>query len=283
MRKIEKQIDEYIEYCDKVRNLSQNTINFKRWTFDNFLSYTKINDIKRLSNKDINEWMSYQKQNGCIGSTINVRLSQIKALLSYYERQGVVFYKLNIKSVLKTQETPCRIKYYSAEQIERALECASFRVQLMIRLCYECGLRISELRNLKLDDISGRRILFIGKGAKNREVYFSEQTRKMLDSFISAENIVDYLWINKRGTKVGDVMRPSTIRYHMKRAFSEAGFDDFFPHALRHSFATNICDNGAPLPVAQKMLGHSRITTTERYVHSFDSHIKQYFDQYSFA
>ena len=68
----------------------------------------------------------------------------------------------------------------------------------------------------------------------------------------------------------------------MTRAFERAGYYGFYPHSLRHSFATNLCDSGAPMVVTQKMLGHSNLGTTERYVHTFDGRLKEYFERYKF-
>lgn len=149
----------------------------------------------------------------------------------------------------------------------------------MIQLCFECGFRISELRSLRLDDIDGNKVTFIGKGSKLREVYMSDETRSKLDCWIQAERVDDYLWANSRGGPIC----VEEIRHRLQKPFYKAGFTNFHPHALRHSFATNICSNGAPLPIAQRMLGHKHITTTERYVHTFDNHLSDYFSEYAFA
>lgn len=283
MRKLEKQVNEYINYCEKVRGLSSNSIDNKHFVFKQFLNYIDKDSLEELTNKDIEDWIIFQKERGCKGSTINVRLSQIKAFLRYFELRNVYSSRLNPKIILKAKENASKPVYYNDEQIEFALQYADERTALMIKLCYECGFRVSELQSLTIQNIKGRCILFVGKGSKQREVYISEQTKKELDKYIEKHNLTEHLWVAQRGRTFGKPIESKTIRYHMEKAFWAAGFSEFHPHCLRHSFATNICNHGAPLPVAQKMLGHSRITTTERYVHSFDGHLMQYFDQYRFA
>ena len=283
MRKLEKQIKEYIDYCEKVRSLSFNTIKNKKWILNDFMNEIKKDSIEKLTNKDIEKYMIIQKERGCLGSTINVRVSQIKAFLRYFELRNIYSTRLNPKIILKAKENAYKPIYYNDEQIKLALQYADERTSLMIKLCYECGFRISELQSLTIQNIKDRCILFIGKGSKQREVYISEQTKKELDEYILSNHITNHLWLGRSSVNYGRPIKERTIRYNLEKVFCEAGFPEFHPHCLRHSFATNICNNGAPLPVAQKMLGHSRITTTERYVHSFDGHLMEYFDQYRFA
>lgn len=281
MRKIEKQFEEYIEYCTVIRRMSPKTITTKKWVCKCLLEETEIDDIGKLSNSDVMAWMALQTRRGCAGRTINARLIHLIAMIHYFQDMGLAFPNLQIRMMTKVGEVPPRRVYYTKEQIEKVLSYADRLEWLCISLCYDCGLRISELRNLRLNNIDGQCIRFIGKGSKAREVYMSEETRARLDDWIESEKITDYLWVRK-SRRPGRPMTEGNLRYQMREPFEKAGIFDFYPHALRHSFATNICDNGAPLPIAQKMLGHSNLRTTERYVHTFDGHLKQYFDQYKF-
>lgn len=284
MRKIENQMNDYLDYCENVRQMSYHTIKNKRWCYQNFIKQSKLKCIEDVSNKQINEWMTSQKLKGCSGRTINSRLVHLKAMLQYFIDTGVAIPNLNIRLITKTNEMPPRRVYYSQQQIDGVLALADQREWLLIKLCYECGFRISELTTLRLSNINGNKITFIGKGSKIREVYISKETRKHLDDWIEDNGVIDYLWLNSyHHSKKMSPVDTNTIRYYMRGAFERAGIKDFYPHALRHSFATNICNNGAPLPIAQRMLGHANVTTTERYVHSFDGHLEEYFNQYMFA
>ena len=282
MKKIDKQIEEYLNYCENIRRLSKQTLRNKRWAFKWLLDSAKINDISQLSNDDLSKWIMEQTARGCSGRTINVRISNILTAVSYFKDTGVTFTNLNTTLVLKAKEMPPKRSYYTSEQIKRVLSYADRIEWLLISLCYDCGFRISELQRLRLSNIDGQRITFIGKGSKMREVYMSSETKERLDQWIEAEKITDYLWPTKY-TLTPRPITTETCRYLMQKPFHKAGITDFYPHALRHSFATNICNNGAPLPIAQKMLGHSNLATTEHYVHTFDGHLKEYFNEYKFA
>ena len=96
--------------------------------------------------------------------------------------------------------------------------------------------------------------------------------------FIKNHKIQNSLWGK---TLNGEPPTPSTIRKKLKRAFLKAGFKDFYPHALRHSFATNLQSKGASVAEIKEMMGHASIATTERYLHGFDGKLRELFEKYS--
>lgn len=283
MRKIEQQLDEYIEYCKEVRRMSDQTIHGKRWICKNLLESVDINSIEELSNKHINDWVKEQTARGCSGRTVNGRLVNVVAMIRYFQDMGVQMPELKLRFIIKQKETPPHRVHYSKSQIEQVLRYADCFEWLAIRLCFDCGFRISELRNLRLMNFDGRRVSFIGKGSKLRETYISEETRKRLDDWIARERITDYLWEIETSNKVRHLLSVEEIRVRMRKPFYKAGYVNFYPHSLRHSFATDIVENGASLEVTKEMLGHANVTVTERYVHSFEGHLSEYFDQYKFA
>lgn len=282
MRKIEEQFNEYLSYCQNVRLMSQQTMQGKKWVLHNFLENTNVTNVTLLSNRDVTRWIESQTARGVAGRTINTRLAHLIAALRYFQDMGVNMPDLKLRLLVKAKEQPPRRTYYSKEQIDKVLSFADRLEWLLISMCYDCGFRISELRNLRLLNIDGQKVNFVGKGSKARESYMSTETRRRLDSWIQRERIVDYLWV-REGENNKKPLTIEEIRHLMKKPFEKAGFVDFYPHALRHSFATGICESGAPLPIAQKMLGHSNLATTERYVHTFDGHLREYFNEYKFA
>ena len=282
MKIIEKQLDEYMDWCQHVKMVTNSTIRCKRWTYKNFLESIELDDLTKITNNDINVWIANQTRRGCCGRSANVRVSHLLAAIRYFEDEGVVFSGLDRKNVSRAKELPARRNYYTQDQIDLALSFADRLEWLLISLSYDCGLRLSELRNLKLSCVSGQRIEIVGKGSKIREVYMSQITKQRLDDWIESEKIQNYLWPSNHKSHKSKPLTPEALRLVMRRPFERAGIKNFHPHALRHSFATNICNNGAPLPVVQKMLGHSSIMTTERYIHNFDGRLREYFDRYRF-
>ena len=281
LKSIDKQIDEYLNYCENVRRMSEQTLHSKRWICREFLKTIKIDSLSELSNKHINEWIAEQTARGCSGRTINSRLVNLVAMLRYFQDMGISFPKLKLRLIIKCKEQPPRRVYYTREQIKQVLRYADHLEWLLIKLCFDCGLRISELRNLRLMNLNGRMVTFIGKGSKARESYMSEEARSRLDDWIQRNRISDFIWVRTPGKN--EPMSVEDIRYLMRKPFYQAGFKNFYPHALRHSFATDIQKHGASLMETKEMLGHARIETTERYVHGLEGHLEYFFDKYKFT
>lgn len=281
LKSIDKQIDEYLNYCENVRRMSEQTLHGKRWICREFLKTIKIDSLSELSNKHINEWIAEQTARGCSGRTINSRLVNLVAMLRYFQDMGISFPKLKLRLIIKCKEQPPRRVYYTREQIEQVLRYADHLEWLLIKLCFDCGLRISELRNLRLMNLNGRMVTFIGKGSKARESYMSKEAKNHLDDWIQRNRISDFIWVRTPGKN--EPMSVEDIRYLMRKPFYQAGFKNFYPHALRHSFATDIQKHGASLMETKEMLGHARIETTERYVHGLEGHLEYFFDKYKFT
>lgn len=281
IRQIDKQIDEYLNYYENVRRMSEQTLHSKRWICREFLKTIKIDSLSELSNKHINEWIEEQTARGCSGRTINGRLVNLVAMLRYFQDMGISFPKLKLRLIIKCKEQPPRRVYYTREQIDQVLRYADHLEWLLIKLCFDCGLRISELRNLRLMNLNGRMVTFIGKGSKARESYMSKEAKTRLDDWIQRNRISDFIWVRTPGKN--EPMSVEDIRYLMRKPFYQAGFKNFYPHALRHSFATDIQKHGASLMETKEMLGHARIETTERYVHGLEGHLEYFFDKYKFT
>lgn len=281
IRQIDKQIDEYLNYCENVRRMSEQTLHGKRWICREFLKTIKIDSLSELSNKHINEWIAEQTARGCSGRIINSRLVNLVAMLRYFQDMGISFPKLKLRLIIKCKEQPPRRVYYTREQIEQVLRYADHLEWLLIKLCFDCGLRISELRNLRLMNLNGRMVTFIGKGSKARESYMSKEAKNRLDDWTQRNRISDFIWVRTPGKN--EPMSVEDIRYLMRKPFYQAGFKNFYPHALRHSFATDIQKHGASLMETKEMLGHARIETTERYVHGLEGHLEYFFDKYKFT
>ena len=147
------------------------------------------------------------------------------------------------------------------------------RNRAMIEVLYSCGLRVSELVNLKLTDLDRREgfLRIIGKGDKERLVPIGSHALKEIDNYMPDRNSLDikpghgdYMFLNRRGRKLSREMVFMIIRDLAR----EAGIQKTVsPHTLRHSFATHLVEGGADLRAVQEMLGHESITTTEIYTH----------------
>lgn len=147
------------------------------------------------------------------------------------------------------------------------------RDRAIIEVLYGCGLRVSELVNLKLTDISWKEefVRVIGKGNKQRLAPISTRALKQIEYYLPFRSSIDekkgeedYLFISKRGKHLSRI----TVFYIVKVLAERAGITkDISPHTFRHSFATHLLERGANLRAIQVMLGHESISTTEIYTH----------------
>ena len=276
MHKINQQIIDYLNYCEKVRGMSLTTMCAKKNILNKFITVTRINDLHMLTNEVFNSWVAYLIERGVTPRSINTYNAIVLAMTQYYRGIGVDI-PLQLSLIGKLRENAVRRKFYSCEAIETAISYADFETSLMIKIMFETGMRISELTHLKVSDFNGRRIQFIGKGRKLREVYIHEDTLYKLRDFLQGKTAGEYLF----ATLNGEPPTVATIRKRLRRPFLAAGFAEFYPHALRHSFATNLQLKGASVEEIKEMMGHESIATTEQYLHGFEGRLEELFDKYS--
>lgn len=272
---IYQQVEEYMTYCRYTRQMSLQTLRTKEHTYRHFIIGSGCEDLTKLTNAQFDQWVRYNSERGVSPRAINTRIAHVLAMLRYFREMGLDM-PIKIPLVHKLKEGPARRNFYTKDQINKVLKFADEMGGLMIRICFDAGLRITELTNLRLSNFCGRRITFVGKGFKARESYISKNTEKLLNKYIKKHNITDWLWINEHGRHMGSCM----VRIHLREPFEAAGLTNFYPHSLRHSFATNLQEKGASLMEIQQMVGHADAATTQRYLHGLDGHLEQLFMKY---
>lgn len=275
------QIEEYLDYC-RARQFTEQTMDTKSRVLFKFAELGIIDDMQKLTNKDINKWMAMQSSGAATGNkisgrTINGRLNHIVAFIKYLRDMD---YDISVKTRLiePAKEKPPRRSWFTREQVERVLENAKPMEKLLISLTFDSGLRATELRNLRLKNINGREMNIVGKGNKAGTVFMTPRTKLWMNEWINNKGITDYLW----PSPAYDDGRPYSIdelRYRMRREFERAGIEGFYLHAMRHSFATDIQTRGASISQAQRLLRHSNSATTEVYLHALDNGMIGVYDQ----
>ena len=276
MRKIEKQVIDYLNYCKKVRGMSPVTMLAKQNILERFVTVTKVENLQDLTNEIFNIWVSDLTERGVAPRSINTYNATIIAMVRYYRGIGMGI-PLRVSLIGKLREGAVRRQFYTVTEVETAVSYANFETGLMIEIMFETGMRIAELTHLKVSDFTGRRIQFIGKGRKPREVYIHEDTLYKLRNFLEYRGITGgYLF----ATLNGEPPTVATIRKRLCKPFILAGLEGFYPHALRHSFATNLQMRGASVEEIKEMMGHESIATTERYLHGFEGRLEELFDKY---
>tara|TARA_B100001063_G_scaffold36565_2_gene30076 strand:- start:782 stop:1681 length:900 start_codon:yes stop_codon:yes gene_type:complete len=270
------------------RNLSYNsTESYVQDTLKliNFFSDQNLNKkISNINNSDIREFI-FQQSKLIKPSSQSRLISSLKNFFDYLIVEKIIttnpvdsieYPKIatKIPKTLSTNEIDQLIAYLKKSKNNSLRNCA------ILEVLYSCGLRVSELINIKISDIFFDEFLIkiLGKGNKERFVPMSKMVKNMIKDYIKIErfNIVskkgneDILFLNNRGKKLSRVMIFTILNIAKKGLGIKKKIS---PHVLRHSFATHLIENGADISSIQHMLGHTNITTTERYLHVSKKHL----------
>lgn len=273
---LREQINNYIDYC-KERNMTYQTIHSKYYALKLFADYTNITDMRDCTNQDLNAWLDSMTnrpmESKVSPATQRKYQKDFKAFVIFLREDQNIHMPLKLTRLRRfviDSSLESNHSYYSQHQIETALEFANKTEKLMIKLLFDTGLRLSEFQSIKIEDIDfyERSIRVIGKGRKHAKVYFTTKTSLLLQEFIQQKHFFqhDYLWSSQRNGDLPYVC--TTLRAKISRPFLKAGFSDFHPHALRHSFATDLIDRGATLQEVQCLMRHSSSRVTEIYIHN---------------
>lgn len=245
-----------------------------------------LSDPAQVTRFEIMDYLEYCQEAEMAVSTISRRLISIKLFFRYLVSENVL--EENITEVM---DSPRLLKlipdFLSENEVESLLEASNGpqilqkRNRLILELLYSCGLRVSELCNLKMDAPDFQRSIMRvkGKGSKERIVPFGNTAESLMMNYLrkvrpelDKTGKVPELILSKNGKKITRAM----VWQLIKKLALEAGIDkNIFPHTLRHSFASHLLKNGADLRVIQEMLGHSDIVTTQIYTHVDHSRLAQ--------
>ena len=182
-----------------------------------------------------------------------------------------------LKSPKVPRSLPKSLTKEDVKKLIKAVPPTRKRDRLIILLLYGTGLRVSEVCNLKIEDIDFKRGILIvkgGKGAKDRVVPIPDFLLKEIEDYLKTrEDGSEYLFVEVRREKK-DRISPKTVWYLLKKYGEKAGIR-VTPHMLRHSFATHMLEKGVDIRVIQEILGHSNLSTTQIYTKVTVEHLKR--------
>ncbi|MBA3026952.1 MAG: tyrosine-type recombinase/integrase [Sulfurimonas sp.] len=188
--------------------------------------------------------------------TISKKLSAIRSFAEYLRDNDFTIVLKADDSVKVAKTLP---KPVSHKHILEALAHADLEEHLVVVMLYTLGVRISELSNIKLTDISASWIRVLGKGNKQRDIPLLDSTKKLLDEYLTNSNPKKFLFERNRGK-----LSENSLRYIVTKVFKRVALK-VTPHQLRHSYATALLNSGAPIVDVSELLGHSSMATTQIY------------------
>jgi len=277
----------FIDELNYEKNYSNLTINGYLSDLNIFLEYLNNNNIKNYNNveyQDIRLFINYLYESNYTNKTISRNISAIRSFFKYLKANNYI--DNNPCSLISNPKLEKRLpKYLNFDEIEKLLNSfdnnnfIGLRNSLILEMLYSTGIRVSEITNIKLKDISlfNKTIKISGKGNKERMVYFGTVCLNLLDLYLKRSYPIlnkdnsDYLILSKTGKKIND----REIRRVVDEAAIIAGIKiKISPHVLRHTFATHMLTEGADLRSVQELLGHENLSTTQVYTHLTNEKIR---------
>ncbi|MDR2028212.1 MAG: tyrosine-type recombinase/integrase [Treponema sp.] len=282
-------LGEYLRYLGSVRGVSGRTLRSYGTDLFRFAAYCENHGVspEGASPGEVQGFIGDLSAEGIASVSVNRALSAIRGFYRWLIRFG--YRRDNPAGTLRNLKTPQALPSFLweeemadfAESPERAGILWPLRDKALILTMYSAGLRISELASLSMETLdprlTGGRVL--GKGNKERYVFFSDEAREALGAYMPArqsrimgENPTDRLFVSRRG---GPLSVPG-IRWIIRQYAERSGLHkNVHPHALRHSFATHLVNAGCDIRVIQELLGHASLSTTQRYAHVDIEHLKR--------
>ncbi len=281
--KLGEMLSEFIAYIENVRQLSVNTV--KGYRSDLSVVEERLGSDAPLSNvstEDLNFCIASLSSQGRSAASVNRFIAAVRTFFFYCRKFGYIEKNpaLEIRTVKIPKYVPAFLTQDEVSRLCREPGANELlwekRDRAIFEAFYSTGCRVGELVSIKLSDFdySKKSAMITGKGGKDRRVYFGKDSREAIGEYVSdrkrrfeSEGIRDesgFLFVNQRG----GALTSGGVRYILNRYTGKDGLNRHIsPHALRHTFATIMIAGGADIRVVQKFLGHSSISTTQRYTH----------------
>jgi integrase/recombinase XerC len=284
-------VEDYLVYARSERGLSPNTVAAYRRDLGDFQRFLtahmerpdwRWDDVDRL---DIRSWLGALDARGLERSTVARKLSAVRAFYRFLHRTSAVAHNPArlVRTPRKGNHLPGYLTQGQAEDLFALLEehasadrPLAVRDRALIEVAYSCGLRLAELLGLDDRDVDlvRERVKVVGKGGKERIVPLGRRAREALEEYLDRRSEVSDrrpaegerpLFVSRRGTRLSRRQAQRSIGTWLGRVASGEGLS---VHALRHTFATHMLDEGADLLVVKELLGHSSLSTTRVYTHT---------------
>jgi len=278
-------------FLDELRrqNASEHTVRNYASDLDQFLAYFSISGktkptVEQIDALAIREWLGHLYEERLTAVSMRRKLAAVRSFFKFLLREG--FVEKNVARMVRTPKMPKTLpEVMTAEQTNTLVDGIAgaadqfdrpypARDLAIFELLYGCGLRISELVGLNLEDFdfNERWIRVRGKGKKERQVPFAGQASAALERYLAlrrgahatepASEKQQALFLNHRGGRLTDRGARGIVKFY---AAMITGDSSIHPHSLRHAYATHLLSDGADLRAIQELLGHARLSTTQKY------------------
>ena len=289
MNSNEHYLEQFLKQIRVSNTASEHTETNYRLDVMQFFDYIEDEDLMDLDRSIGYGFVNALYETGLSSSSVSRKMSVLRSFMKFmqmnYGAKSNPFTNITIKST--KQRLPQFLMFTEVESLLMSCDSSDLgiRNRALIELMYACGLRVSEASELRIHDIdfNDRSILVLGKGSKERYLFYYESLSSVLDVYINEvrprlmkDVKHNYVFVSNHGKQLSS----RGIQYIMKVQGEKAGLRmHLHPHMLRHSFATHLLDNGASLRIVQTLLGHESISTTQIYTHVSTDRLKKSYDE----
>lgn len=283
---MKKNIDQFLRYLEIERNASSHTLRAYRKDLESFATYVQKKP-SAVDMGDIRSFIAHQIKGGMNKSTAGRRLASIRSFLQYLHREGYI--KSNPAKLVSTPRASKLLpKFLSVDDVFSLIEKPEgigfipLRDRAILELLYSSGLRVSEISGLNVDEVNIREglVKVKGKGKKERILPVGTKAAEALKSYMVERILLkkrdSALFLNRSDTRLTErSIRRIVVKYAKLTGITAA----IGPHTLRHTFASHLLQSGADLRVIQELLGHTSLSTTQKYTHLDITHLMDVYDK----
>lgn len=270
-------LSEYLEFLEVEKGLSSNTLEAYRRDLSNFLDFCEA-QISEIERSHISSFILHLREKKLSATTVTRKIASLRGFFKWY----CINHKSSKNPTLTLEQPKIPKKLPKIISIDEITSILGFELnkleKLIVEFLYGCGLRVSELANLKTTDINPNYIKCRGKGSKERLLPIGKMLKSALEEYLPMrEVVVKQHQLDTKNLLINDFGRQLTRQdiYNFIHAQGIKINKNISPHTLRHSFATHLLENGADLRVVQELLGHSDVATTQLYTHISKKRLKE--------
>ena len=273
-------IGEYLEYLELEKGLSQNTLDAYRRDLESFSDSAGIEDINYVDRMVINSYVRTLREKKYAPTSIIRKVASLRGFFKWVTSVGIL--EKNPAATLEQPKVPQRLpKVVTVKEMEDMLHNNLTPLEhVIMELLYSCGLRVSELVNLKINDIdlASKYVRCFGKGSKERIIPIGEMAKLTVKEYLPQRDfLIKKYNLNTKRLLILENGRLVTRQdiYTFIHSQGKLINKNISPHTLRHSFVTHLLENGADLRIVQELLGHSDVSTTQLYTHISKKRLKE--------
>lgn len=277
--------EEFLNYLKNIRLYSKKTVASYEYDLKDYALFLEKNNltIKDDNDKTLKLYLNYVYDKKISNKSISRHLSSLRTYYDFLKKENIVTENIfkNVKNPKIEKTIPNFISHDKLNEIFTSFNDSDLdiRNRLVIELLYATGLRVGELVNIKIKDIDfgAQSIKVLGKGSKERYVFYNNTTKEVLKKYLVVRKKIqkkenDYLLLNDKGTPI----KEASVRKIIQTTLMKCGIKSkITPHTFRHTFATDLLNQGLDLVNVKELLGHASLNTTSIYTHITNDRIKE--------